>query len=106
MPIPSFSPKTPTEKVILAFSFSGLGVLLPGETISAKAVSASVFSGTDATPSAILNGSPFVDPLDPARILQGVQNGVDGVVYKLCASITTSLGNVYEIYRLLRIDSM
>lgn len=81
-----FDSKPPTDTKVLTFDFtSGLAV---GETISTKTVTATVWSGTDASPSNIVNGAATASG---AVVSQSITAGVLGVVYTLLCTITTSL---------------
>ena len=75
--------ETITEK----FDFTSL--LAAGETISTQTVTASVYSGTDASPSAIVSGSASASG---AIVSQKITAGTLGVVYELLCTITTSAG--------------
>ena len=103
MLILSFSPKSTTEKPVLTFNFSTIGVMGGAELIISQTTTVEVQKGIDPTPASILNGPATLDPAHPHRILQRVQDGVDGVIYLLKVQVLTNFGNVYEIYRLLRI---
>jgi hypothetical protein len=74
-----------SETVTETFDF--LSRLAVGETISAAAVAATVYSGTDASPSAILSGSPSISG---SKVTQKITAGTLGVVYKLMCTVTTS----------------
>lgn len=78
-------PKDPSEKVNVVFDFTDA---LAGDTISGSpTVTATVDAGTDATPSAILNGAAGVVG---ATVVQSVQDGVVGVDYRIEAQIDTT----------------
>lgn len=62
-------------------------LLAVGETISSATVTASVFSGTDPTPSAILSGSATYSTPTVTQVITG---GVLGVIYELKFVCTTS----------------
>lgn len=80
------------ETVTETFDFSSrMGV---GETISSAGVSASVFSGTDSSPSSILNGAAAISG---QTITQSLTGGVLGVLYLLVATATTSLGQLLQL---------
>jgi hypothetical protein len=85
-----FSDKKTGERVRLGVDFVRL--LAAGETISTAAVTASVLQGTDATPSALLDGAAVIDG---ETIWQEVDGGVVGVYYTLEFTATTSLGHVF-----------
>ena len=76
--------KDPAETVTVSFLFGQ--ELLTGETINGCTISASVLSGTDLNPAAVLNGAPTVS----STVLQSVTGGLDGVVYFLKATATTN----------------
>ncbi len=61
--------------------------LAVGETITSQVVTASVYSGTDAGPSALIQGSASVSG---AVVTQAITGGVVGVMYTLLCTITTS----------------
>lgn len=82
-----FSIKPPTDTRIFYFDFtSNLAV---GETISTQQVAATVYSGTDSNPSAIISGSASASG---AVVSQKITAGTLGVVYTILCTITTSLG--------------
>lgn len=82
-----FQIKPPTDTRIFYFDFtSNLAV---GETISTQVVSATVYSGTDSNPSALISGSASASG---AQVSQKITGGTTGVVYTLLCTITTSLG--------------
>jgi len=83
-----FSYKLVAESKPLAFDY--VGVLATGETLSTSSVSVIVMNGTDASPSSILSGSSTIVG---TKVLQRVQNGVNGVTYRLVCTVTTSAGN-------------
>lgn len=88
----TFDIKPPTDTRTVYFNFtSNLAV---GETISTQVVTASVFSGTDANPSAIISGSASASG---AEVSQKITGGVTGVVYTLLCTITTSAGQTLTI---------
>lgn len=69
-------------------TFNFLSRLGASETISTAVVTASVYSGTDASPSAIVSGSASISG---AVVTQKITAGVEGTIYKLTCTITTSL---------------
>lgn len=79
--------KPPTDTRSLTFDFTSEMTI--GETISTKSVAATVFSGTDANPSAIISGAATSSG---QQVFQLVTAGVLGVVYTLLCTITTSAG--------------
>lgn len=60
-----------------------------GVTLSAPTFVATVLTGVDASPSAIISGSASIDGYKAKQL---VINGVDGVTYKLVCTVTTSDG--------------
>lgn len=59
-----------------------------GETISTASVTATVYSGTDASPSAVVSGSASISGSQVTQMLTG---GVEGNVYLLsCVAITSA----------------
>lgn len=78
-------PKTPgtTEKVVFDF----ISHLAVGETISTQIVAATVWSGVDANPSAIVSGAATASG---TKVTQAITGGVAGTIYKLVCTITTS----------------
>ena len=78
------------ESLSVVVSF--LSRLAVGETVQTTAVVASLASGTDATPSAILSG---VGTITGADVSQRVIGGLAGNIYMLTFSIRTSANNIY-----------
>ena len=84
--------KPPTDTRIFYFDFtSNLAV---GETISTQECSATVYSGTDSNPSAIISGSASANG---AIVSQKITAGTLGVVYTVLCTITTNLGQTLTI---------
>ena len=75
------------------YTFDFTSDLAIGETISTQAVTASVYAGTDATPSAIVSGSASASG---TVVSQKITAGVLGVIYKLICAITTSAGQTLQ----------
>lgn len=86
------SPKLQGETTPRVFDFTSK--LQPGETISSAVVTASVWSGNDSDPSAILSGSPTISGV---QVSQPVTAGVLGCIYELLCQATTSLANIYAL---------
>lgn len=82
-----FDPKRSGETVTLQFDFASR--LAVSETISTQSVAASVYSGTDASPSAIISGSATASG---TIVSQKITAGTIGVTYSLACTITTSAG--------------
>jgi len=79
-------PKPVTGTVLRQFDFSSL--LQTGETLASAVVTASVYSGTDPTPSAIISGSATVSG---GVVSQNITAGVLGCIYELLCVATTSV---------------
>lgn len=87
---PGFDPKDPAETITLAFEFAALT-----DTPSAPEVTATRHAGTaDASPSAILSGSPTVSG---TKILQDVVAGTAGTDYLLRCKVGAPDGSVYVL---------
>lgn len=76
------------------YLFDFTSALGSGETISTQSVAASVYSGTDASPSSIVSGSASASG---AVVSQKITAGVVGVIYELACTITTSAGQTLVI---------
>lgn len=88
----TFSYKLTTENELFTFDFSS--VLTATETISSATCVVQVKNGTDANPNAIKVGTPNINgPL----VTQRITDGLNGVIYRLEMTVTTSLTNVYTL---------
>lgn len=87
-----FPPKKQGEIVNLQFDF--ISKLPSGVTISTQSVTASVWSGVDANPSAIVSGAASASS---TIVTQKVTSGVAGCTYALLCSITTSDGQTLQM---------
>ena len=96
----SFSYKITTENEQFTFDFSP--VLGSTETISTAVCTVEVKEGTDPSPSSILVGSASISG---TKAIQRIYNGLDGVIYRLEMTITTSLSNTYTIVADLQVLS-
>ena len=95
-----FPSKITTATLPLMFDFvSQLGA---GETLASALVTVSLFSGIDATPSAILSGSASITGL---IVTQYVHAGTAGVIYQLNCAVETSAGNQLIMTGLLAVTS-
>lgn len=92
-------PKRQGEVKLYSWDFSSL--LATSETISSQSVSASVYSGTDSSPSLIINGAATVSG---NIVSQSITAGVVGVVYQLKCQITTSLSQTLQLVSFLVIE--
>lgn len=91
-------PKLVGETASLVFDFASR--LAAGETISTQVVAASVYSGVDATPSAIISGSATASG---TQVTQKITGGVSGVIYELLCTITTSGGQTLQMATFLAV---
>jgi hypothetical protein len=85
-----FSYKITTESEWFTFDFTS--VLLTGETVTTATCVATVLTGTDASPSAIVSGTPVTVG---SKVSQRIIGGLDQVTYRLAMTIVTSGGNTY-----------
>lgn len=75
------------ESANYQFDFSSR--LAVGETLSTAVVTASTYSGTDASPSSLVSGSASISG---AVVTQKIVAGTLGVLYELLCTVTTSAG--------------
>lgn len=68
--------------------------LAVGEVIQSQVVTASVYSGTDANPQAIVSGAATVNG---SVVSQLITAGVLGVIYEVLCKVTTSLGQTLQL---------
>ena len=80
------------ETVIQTFDFTSR--LTAAETISTASVAATVYSGTDASPSGVISGSSTIAG---KTITQKLTAGTLGVTYLLVCTITTSLTQTLQL---------
>lgn len=92
-------PKRQGEVKLYSWDFSSL--LAVGETISSQSVTASVYSGTDASPSSIINGAAT---LSGNVVSQSITAGTVGVTYTLKCQITTSSSQTLQLTSFLTIE--
>lgn len=88
----TFEGKLLGETATETFDFTSR--LAPTETISTAIVTASVYSGTDASPSSIISGSTTISG---QKVTQKITGGVLGVTYKLLCTITTSTSQTLQL---------
>lgn len=94
----TLEPKYAAEVKKQVFDFAS--VLAVGETISTQTVTAAVYSGTDASPSALISGSATASG---TKVTQTITGGLAGVVYTITCSITTSLSQTLRLMGYLTI---
>lgn len=87
-----FDAKTASETVAVSFDFASEYAI--GETVASASVGAAVYSGIDATPSALLSGTPT---LSGAVVTQTLAGGVVGVTYLITATALSSLGKTRSL---------
>lgn len=87
------APKRLGETIVLN-PWNFLSLLGVSETISSATVTASVYSGVDANPSAMISGSATISG---AVVSQKIVGGVVGVIYELLCAAVTSAGQTLEL---------
>jgi len=75
------------------YTFDFTSALAVGETISTKTVTATVYSGTDASPSSVVSGSATSSGAVVSQLITG---GTLGVLYELLCTITTSASQTLQ----------
>lgn len=94
-------PKDPEEIKVISFPFARA---LNGATItSVTYVTPSTHKGVDTTPTNVALGEPVVSGTD---VLQRMQAGVSGVVYKWRAKVVDSAGNVHVATELVLVQTL
>ena len=88
----TFSYKITTENEQFTFDFSP--IMASSETISSASCVIQVKEGSDPSPSSIMVGSPVISG---QTVAQRISGGLDGVIYRVEMTATTSLTNVYTI---------
>lgn len=83
----TFGAKSSAETIKQVFDF--VSRLAVSETISTAAVTATVHSGTDASPSSLISGSASISG---TKVTQTLTAGIEGVTYLLTCTVTTSAG--------------
>lgn len=98
-----FPGKRAAEVENLTFDFTSK--LASGVTISSATTTCTVYSGTDATPSAVISGAASISG---SVVTQKVTGGTLGVIYQLLCAATTSTTETLELCGFLAIipDSM
>ena len=67
--------------------------LATGETLLTPTITATVYSGTDATPSNLVYGSPTISG---TKVTQLLSAGTLGVIYEVLCSVLTSAGQTLK----------
>ena len=91
-------PKIAAETVSYTFDFSSR--MGSTETISTKVTTATVYSGTDASPSSIISGAATSSG---QIVTQALTGGTLGVIYTVLCTITTSLSQTLQLSAYLAI---
>jgi hypothetical protein len=86
------NPKFVSDTVNYTFDFTSR--LAVGETISSATVTSVVYTGVDASPSAIISGSAAISG---GLVTQLITAGVAGVIYELRCAAVTSLGQTANL---------
>jgi hypothetical protein len=81
--------KLQTEQLTVEFDM--LSRLKVGETVATAAVSATVWSGTDAFPSTIISGLPTITG---SLVGQKIVGGLPGVIYLVSCAVRSSSNNI------------
>lgn len=71
-----------------------------GETISSAVTTATVYRGTDATPSAVISGAVSISG---TIVTQKVIGGVAGVLYTIACTATINNGEIITMYGYLAV---
>lgn len=86
----TFAEKSVSEVLPYSMTFSDL--LQPGEAINGVSTTASVYSGTDATPQNIVDGAPTYTG---TNVTQNITGGVSGVIYVVMVLVTATNAHNY-----------
>lgn len=78
----------------MIFDFTSSMQSIAVEAILTKVVTASVYSGTDANPSALISGASTNPTFSTVR--QVITGGVAGVIYSLLCTVTTNQGQTIQ----------
>lgn len=92
---PELPPLVDGEIKTYQFDFSD-ALSQSGETIDTESVEVDVYSGTDASPSALLDGSATSSGTVVSQLIDGDTGGVTGAIYRLICIITTSGGQTLK----------
>lgn len=86
--------------VTATYTFDFSSQLAASETISTQVVTATVFSGTDASPSSVVSGSATASG---AVVSQKLTAGTLGVLYQILCTITTSASQTLVLAGILAV---
>lgn len=88
--------KTPEAAVYITFNFTD-ALALSSDLIVSAVVTPTVHKGTDADPSSMLSGAPFVSA-DGLKVSQHVVGGLDEVQYMFhCLATTNALPTAQQL---------
>jgi hypothetical protein len=87
-------------EIVTFNQFDFISQLGPNEVISFTTATVTVYSGTDPTPSNILNGLPLVNG---TAVLQSVRGGVLGTIYEITVTAFTNAGQDLQLAGFLAI---
>lgn len=90
----NLKPKRQGETCFGSQPFDFASSMTVGETIATQVVTASVYSGNDPAPAALISGAAAVQNV--TQVIQLFAAGVVGVIYTLVCTITTSLGQTLK----------
>lgn len=88
----TFPPKLSGSTILLPFDF--LSSLAVGETLSSASTTATVYSGSDSSPSSLISGSTSVSG---SIATQKITGGVAGVIYEVLCTASTSAGETLQL---------
>ena len=100
MSIQKFSPKDPSETILISFDFINL-LTDATETLVSNTWTAIVEKGIDPNPSAILTGIPFIGYNYTTGFVTG---GLDGVTYNITVIVTTTKGQTLKLSGNIKVE--
>jgi len=101
-PLRTLPIKDPDERVLLEFDFAP--DLPAADTVSTALVAVeAVVAGEDASPSAVLDGSPAASG---QGVLQWIEAGEEGASYRLLCTATTAQGRVLVLRAVLPVRTV
>lgn len=90
--------KHASETIAQVFDF--ISLLAIGETLSTASVAATVYSGTDSSPSSVISGSASISG---TKVTQLITGGTLGVTYTLVCTVTTSASQTLTLMGFLAV---
>lgn len=85
--------KQVADSIVVNFPFQNQ--MQFGEVVTGAVVTIVPWSGDDPNPTTMLVGTPDHTTGLGLYVLQGVKNGISGVIYRLVCTVTTSLSNAF-----------